>query len=61
MKATASFSEIVALYINDHEIWIETANKKSKYLHCPLVPENESADLQIEKAEKMNQHNVTDV
>lgn len=61
MKATASFSEIVALYINDHEIWIETANKKSKYLHCPLVPENESADLQIKKAEKMNQHNVTDV
>ena len=54
MKATASFSEIVALYINDHEIWIETANKKSKYLHCPLVPENESADLQIKKAEKMD-------
>lgn len=40
------------------DIWCYdcTANKS----YC-MVPENESADLQIEKAEKMNQHNVTDV
>lgn len=40
------------------DIWCYdcTANKS----YC-MVPENESADLQIEKEEKMNQHNVTDV
>ena len=54
MKDTVSFFRIDALYINDHEIWIETANKKLKFLHCPLVTENKSADLQIKKSKKMN-------
>lgn len=56
IKDKVSFSRIDTLFINSNEIWIETENKKCKFLFSPLVSDENQSEFTIEKATKLNQY-----
>ncbi len=56
LEDITSFSEIVALYLNQNELWIEMENEKNRYLYCSFTSCGKQSEYEVKKPTQLNQY-----
>ena len=56
LKDAASFSEIINIFLNKNELWIETDNEKCKFMYFPIELNEKQSETSIRKSIELNKH-----